>query len=211
MMHITKQDILDLDRIRRLNMINSVTGIKPANLLGTISAEGKTNLAIFSSVLHLGSNPALLGFILRPGGEKTRHTYRNIKETGYYTINHVHKSFALNAHYTSAKFEPEVSEFSACRLTEEYLAGFKAPFVRESRLKLGLSFQDEISIALNDTLLVIGEVEHLFLPDDIMDQEGHLDLIKVDDVGIAGLNSYYSLRRLNKFPYARPGELPDFK
>ena len=49
-MHLTKQDILDSDRIKRLNMINSLTGIKPGNIVGSISNDGKTNLAIISSV-----------------------------------------------------------------------------------------------------------------------------------------------------------------
>ncbi len=42
-----------------------MTGIKPANLIGTISKNQVSSLAIFSSVVHLGSNPALLGFVLR--------------------------------------------------------------------------------------------------------------------------------------------------
>ena len=65
-MQYTKEDIAALDRISRLKIINSVTGVKPANLIGTINKRGITNLAVFSSVVHLGSNPALLGLISRP-------------------------------------------------------------------------------------------------------------------------------------------------
>ena len=51
---IFKKDyIKNADRIWRLNFINSVTGIKPANLIGSKSKNGKENLAIFSSVLGL--------------------------------------------------------------------------------------------------------------------------------------------------------------
>ena len=64
-MHFSKQDILNTPRIKRLNLINSITGIKPANLIGTISKNSHTNLAIFSSVIHLGSSPSLIGFIIR--------------------------------------------------------------------------------------------------------------------------------------------------
>ena len=35
-MYLSKQDIEKLPRINRLNMINSVVGIKPANLIGTL-------------------------------------------------------------------------------------------------------------------------------------------------------------------------------
>ena len=124
-MHYTEQDISELDRIKRLNLINSISGIKPANLIGTISSEGHTNLAIFSSVVHLGSNPALLGFMLRPHIEVRRHTYDNILYNGEYTINHVTRPMMKKAHYTSAKFDRSISEFEACHLTEEYLFDFK--------------------------------------------------------------------------------------
>ena len=53
---MTNQDIDKLERYYRANLINSVTGYKPANLIGTINDEGITNVAIFSSVVHLGSN-----------------------------------------------------------------------------------------------------------------------------------------------------------
>ena len=84
MKHFTKSNIKDLEKVKRLNIINSITGIKPGNLIGTISKEKITNLAIFSSVIHLGSNPALLGFILRPQERVRRDTYNNILENGSY-------------------------------------------------------------------------------------------------------------------------------
>ena len=47
----THQEILDLDRVFRLNLINSVTGFKPAVLIATKSRDGQENVAIFSSVV----------------------------------------------------------------------------------------------------------------------------------------------------------------
>ncbi|MBE9466401.1 flavin reductase family protein [Dyadobacter subterraneus] len=209
-MHLTKEDIQNTERIKRLNIINSITGIKPANLIGTISNDGKTNLAIFSSVIHLGSNPALIGFILRPDREAGQHTFDNIKENGSYTINHIHESFIEQAHYTSAKFTREESEFDKCALTEEFIADHKAPFVKESMLKLGMKIVQTIPIELNGTVLIIGEVEHLIIPDASMDDQGQIDLSQPNDVGISGLNTYYKLEKIAHFPYARPNALPDF-
>lgn len=209
-MHLTKEDIQNTERIKRLNIINSITGIKPANLIGTISNDGKTNLAIFSSVIHLGSNPALIGFILRPDREAGQHTFDNINENGFYTINHIHESFIEQAHYTSAKFSRDESEFDKCALTEEFIADHKAPFVKESSLKLGMRIVQTIPIELNGTVLIIGEVEHLIIPDTAMDDQGQIDLSQPNDVGISGLNTYYKLEKIAQFPYARPNALPDF-
>ncbi len=209
-MLINYNEIADLDRIYRLNLINSITGVKPANLIGTISAQGKNNLAIFSSVVHLGSDPAIIGMILRQAGEVRRHTYENIIATGVYTISHVTRSIIERAHYTSAKFPRDISEFDACGLTEEYLEGFEAPFVRECSIKIGLKFEEEIPIERNGTSLLIGSIQIASVPDEA-NNEGHLDLERSDAVGISGLNSYYTVRKKAQFPYARPEELPEFR
>jgi flavin reductase (DIM6/NTAB) family NADH-FMN oxidoreductase RutF len=203
-MHLTKEDLQLTERIRRLNLVNSLTGVKPVHLIGTISPEGFPNLAIFNSVVHLGSNPALMGFILRPTGEVPRHTWENILETGVFTINHVHESFFEKAHQTSAKYDRDVSEFDACGLTEEYLFDFPAPFVGESAIKIGLEWVDTIPIPINDTTLVIGEIRHVVLPDELMSESGHLDLSAIDDVGISGLNTYYRISKIATLPFARP-------
>ncbi len=208
-MHFYKSDLKAMDRVKRLKIINSVTGIKPANLIGTVDNKGQPNLAIFSSVVHLGSNPALLGFVSRPQTADVGHTYRNIQENGQYTINHIHPEFVKNAHYTSAKFDSAVSEFERCNLSEENIKDFKAPFVKESTFKMGMRFKEALDVKQNGTVLVIGEIEHLILPGtSLVDDD--IDLEATGSVGISGLNSYYSLSKIEKHPYARVNEVPEF-
>lgn len=93
-----------MDQLSRVKLINSVVGYKSANLIGTVDAEGNENLSIVSSVIHLGSSPALIGFISRPHSVE-RHTLENIISSGYYTINAVSADIALQAHQTSARYE----------------------------------------------------------------------------------------------------------
>ena len=208
-MHYDKKAIDQLDRVTRLKIINSVTGIKPGNLIGTIGENGATNLAVFSSIIHLGSNPSLLGFISRPQTEEVGHTLRNILQTEFYTINHIHPEFVEKAHYTSAKFSSDVSEFDACNLSEEYINHFKAPFVQESIFKIGLRFKEAVDIKLNGTVLVIGEIEELIIADKAFVNED-IDLEASEGVGISGLNTYYSLKKIESYPYARLSEIPKF-
>tara|TARA_B100000886_G_scaffold338419_1_gene301203 strand:- start:1333 stop:1965 length:633 start_codon:yes stop_codon:yes gene_type:complete len=209
-MYLSKEQIQQTSRIKRLNIINSITGVKPANLIGSISENKHTNLAIFSSVVHLGSNPALLGFMLRPQHEVRRDTYDNIMQTKYYTINHISSDYIENAHYTSAKFDKEDSEFESCNFTEEYLFDFDAPFVKESRVKIGLKLEEMLPIKLNKCVMVIGSIQHLWVDDVALEDDGQINLELLDDVGIGGLNSYYKLKRIAQFPYARVKELPHF-
>ncbi len=211
MKYFSKTDIRDLGKINRLNLINSVTGIKPANLLGTKSKDGQENLAIISSVVHVGSNPALVGFMIRPTGEVPRHTYKNIKETGVFTINHVPYSMAEQAHYTSAKFEREQSEFEACCFTPQYEHDFHAPFVMESQVKIGLKVVEELPIQSNGCLFLIGEVLHLFVADKALSPEGYINLEEIETAGVGGLNTYYSLQKGDRYPYARVKDVPSFQ
>ena len=208
-MYFSNEDIKNLPRTKRLNLINSVTGIKPANLIGTRSKEN-SNLAIISSIVHMSTNPPLLSFMLRPDHKVRRHTYENIKSEGFFTINNITDNFIEQAHYTSAKFDRKVSEFKECNLTEEYLSDFTSPFVKESSLKLGMSYLESVFIKSSNTVMVVGKIEHIYISEHAINKDGLVDLEVLKTVGISGLNSYYKLKKLADFPYARVEDVPDF-
>ncbi len=204
MLHYTRSDIDQMDKIFRLNLINSCTGFKSANLLGTKSKNGISNVAVFSSITHLGSNPPLVGFVLRPT-TVPRDTYRNIKETGTFTVNHIHSAIVEDAHHTSAKYPSEVSEFTKTQLEEEYLDDFYAPFVKGARVRLGCTFLNEYEIKENDTLLLVSQIEHVYVANqEIQQEDGWLKLQNADTVTINGLDGYAKTELIERFPYARP-------
>jgi flavin reductase (DIM6/NTAB) family NADH-FMN oxidoreductase RutF len=201
--NITEKNIQEMDRIFRLNLVNSLPGFKSANLLGTSNLSQQYNLAIFSSVIHLGSDPALLGFILRPV-TVNRHTYENILKTRFYTINHIHESFVNKAHQTSAKYPEEVSEFDQVGLTPETWKDHPPPFVKESMIKIGMEYLEEYDIRANGTKLIVGKIKEIRLPSTIQHPDGTLDLSKAGTVTISGLNTYHRTRKIAVFDYARP-------
>lgn len=207
--HLNLDQIKKSDHKFRLNLINSLTGIKPANLVGTKNGV-HLNLAIISSVVHLGSNPPLLGFIMRPKHEVRRDTYNNIISNNCFTVNCVHTSFTEKAHYTSAKFQETVSEFEACGLTPVFKDEFEAPYVEESQLKIGLNMKEIIPISSNNTLMIIGEIEHIYVNKQHLDKRGYIQLADLNVAGIGGLNSYYQLEKIAEYPYARVNETPNF-
>ena len=118
MQHFTINEIKEWDRFYRANFINSLQGFKPVSLLGTVNENGQPNLAIFSNIVHLGADPALIGFINRPV-EAAPHTLHNIEVTGQYTINHIQPSFVAAAHQTSAKY-PADQRTSRCGKTRDF-------------------------------------------------------------------------------------------
>ncbi len=210
MKYFSKIEIESLEKNYRANLINSIGGYKSANLIGTVSDDGHTNLAVFSSVVHLGAHPPLVGYIQRPVG-KDSHTYHNIMQNGCYTINHIQQDFIEKAHFTSARFDAEVSEFDACGFRAEYMQAFKAPFVAQSNIKFGVRFVEAIPIALNNTILMIGEIEHIHIQQNCLLEDGNLALNAANVVAISGLETYHEVGKSTHFEYAKVSKLPVFK
>lgn len=204
-MLVTKENILDFEKLYRTNFINSLSGFKSANLIGTISSEGKTNLAIFSSVIHVGANPPLMGFLMRPVSVE-RHTYNNIKEIGYFTVNHINKNIFRQAHRTSSKYDKDISEFDACGLTAWYSDIIKAPYVNESKIKIGLKYVEEQEIKFNGTIFIVGEIAELILPEEIISKDGYIDIEKAGTVSVSSLDGYHETIRIARLSYAKPGK-----
>ena len=203
--HYSKKKLEKLPSRFRANLVNSCTGYKSCNLLATCSHTGDTNLAIFNSIVHIGSSPTLLGFILRPLTVR-RDTYRNFKENGFFTVNQVNKTIFREAHHTSAKYGDGISEFSKTNLTEEYLDNFQVPYVKESIIKIGCIYQNEYLIKENGCLLIIGAIEHIYLPSKMIHEDGWVQLDKADTVSAIGLDGYALPHLLDRLAYARPDE-----
>jgi len=200
---IDSNEMASWDKYYRINLLNKLSGFKSACLIGTYDSHKNPNLALFNSVMHIGANPYYLGFILRPTTVE-RHTYENIKSTNQFTINHVNSSIYQQSHQTSAKYEKGVSEFNTCNLDEEYIDGFKAPFVKESKVKLALTFAEEQLIRTNQTRLIIGKVEKIILPEDSVETNGDIRLDLLESTIVNGLDTYFKAYFLEKLEFARP-------
>ncbi len=192
-----------MDKIRRLNLINSCTGYKSANLIATKSVDGIKNVAIFSSITHLGSNPAMLSFIVRPT-TLPRDTYKNLKETEFFTVNHITAEIIEDAHHTSASYGASISEFDKTNLETEYKPGINFPFVKNAPVQLLCKYLNEYHIKENDTIHIIASIESVFYNENLEDKDGWLQLDRANIVAINGLDGYCLPKLLGRFEYARP-------
>lgn len=202
-MYLNRNSINRLEKIERINLMNSVTGVKSVLLIGTINKNNSTNLAIFSSIVHISSNPSLIGFFIRTNKKIRRDTLENVVENKCFTLNHIHTSSIKNSHFTSIKFHKDISEFSTCGFTEQYIDGFSAPFVAESNVKLGLKLKEIVKFESTFSKFVIGEVEHIFLKDRFLEDNHTMNLEKSDSISVGGLNTYYKSKKYSYLPYAR--------
>mgnify|MGYP000259130838 CR=1 FL=1 len=203
MKHFDKATILEAESFFRRDLINCLSGYKSLNLIGTKSKLGQTNLSPFSQVFHIGATPPMAGILFRPHTVE-RHTLENILETGVLTLNHVTAEFFREAHQTAARYEG--SEFQAVGLEEDYLEDFPAPFVKLSPVKVACRLVEHQTLQVNRTVLVIGEIEHIWVDEKGLRADGSLDLNVLGTVTVSGLDEYHIGQKLARLSYPKPGK-----
>lgn len=191
------------ERFYRANLLNSISGFKSLSLIATRDKQGRSNLGVFSNLVHLGADPFLLGYVNRPR-EAAPHTLANIEATGSYTINHIHESILMQAHQCSAKYAEGESEFDRTGLTEESSENFFAPYVKESRIKMALQLEEIIPIRQNGTWFVIGSVKEIRIDEQIIKPDGFAAIEEAGSLCSLGLDAYYKATPLHRLPYAKP-------
>jgi flavin reductase (DIM6/NTAB) family NADH-FMN oxidoreductase RutF len=203
---LSRLDIEGLPQRHRTQLINSISGFKSANLVGTADAAGRPACCIVSSAVHIGSNPALLGVVFRPPGDEA-HNYRNLSASGSFTLSHVSAAIYSAAHQTSARYPEGVSEFDEVGLTAywhgEGDARFPAPAVEESPVRIGLTVEQDLPLP-NGCHFVIGAVQWVDFNASSQVKDGFLDLSSLGTVCIGGLDAYHRVVPLARFSYAKP-------
>ena len=205
--HLSYGEIMALEQRYRASLINSLGGFKSVCLIGTKNTSNQTNLAIFNSLVHIGANPPLIGFIVRPDTAE-RHTLSNILATNYYTINHINETIYEQAHQTAARYDASVSEFDATQLIADYKHDFAAPYVQQSHVQLGVEFKQRIDLTINGAIFIIGEIKHVYYPQECLSNSGFVDLELAKTITCSGLYSYHTTQLLGRLSYAKPNILP---
>jgi flavin reductase (DIM6/NTAB) family NADH-FMN oxidoreductase RutF len=203
----TSKELAEQEKRYRTNFINSLSGFKSLQLLGSTNADGQPNLAVFNSIFHVGANPPYVGLVVRPDGPE-HDTLKNIVSKGFYTLNNVCEEFYQQAHQTSARYASGESEFTACDLTEEIIADFPVPFVKESSIQIGLKLKETLSVASNGTTIIIGEIVLIRIDKKYLLDDGMVDLEAAGSITVAGLDSYHRTQKIGRLAYAKPGIEP---
>jgi flavin reductase (DIM6/NTAB) family NADH-FMN oxidoreductase RutF len=204
-MILDKSNLENLEQRQRAMFVNSLAGFRQAVLVGTVSKENVSNLAIFNSLIHLGASPALFGLMSRPDSVD-RHTLQNILDTKQYTLNYINAIDVEKAHQTSARYQ--TSEFKPVGFEEQYINNIHAPFVQDAVVKIGLQLQETIPIKLNGTILIIGSLEYIDIDDQLVGQDGFVDLSIANTLVSCGLDAYFTAQKVGRYSYAKVDTWP---
>jgi flavin reductase (DIM6/NTAB) family NADH-FMN oxidoreductase RutF len=169
MHHIDPSDLEPIDRYKLL--IGAVVP-RPIGWIGSLSADGVTNLAPYSFFNVVSADPATVLFSSNRG-TRMKDTLANVVSQGAFTANIVTEDLAAAMNATAGEYPPEVSEFEIAGLTPIPGTVVSAPMVAEAPIRLECRVSRTIDIGRDgaepSNTVVFGEVVALHVAERVLD------------------------------------------
>ncbi len=198
----SKSDFAQWERFYRASFFNSLGGYKSLNVMLSQSEQGLLNAGLFFSVIHVGANPPYLGLLFRPH-TVPRHSLENFKANGFASLNSVNPVLLPQAHACSANFAADESEVDILKMETSHL-NFPVPYLKESPVKIGISYVEEHQVKVNGTIFVVAAIEEVHLDESLILEDGLIEHSKAGNLAVNGLDSYYKTEPFKRYAYARP-------
>ncbi|NNE54614.1 MAG: flavin reductase family protein [Flavobacteriales bacterium] len=181
---------------------------RPIAFASTIDAEGRPNLAPFSFFNVFSANPPILIFspARRNRDNTTKHTFENALSVPEVVINIVDYNLVQQCSLASTDYPEGVSEFEKAGLTPLASEIVKPFRVSESPVQFECKINDVIELGKEGGAgnLVIAEVVRMHIQDRVLNDEGKIDPLKMNQVGRCGGNWYSSVNSDSMFEVEKP-------
>ncbi|WP_196895269.1 flavin reductase family protein [Aureivirga marina] len=180
---------------------------RPIAFASTMDEEGNPNLSPFSFFNVFSANPPIMIFspARRVRNNTTKHTLENVKATGEVVINVVNYDIVHQMSLSSTEYPDGVNEFLKSGLTMESSELVKPFRVKESPVQFECKVKEVIELGDEGGAgnLVVCEVVKLHVNEDVLDENGAIDQVKIDLVARMG-GSYYSRAKEGFFEIPKP-------
>ncbi len=184
-------------------------GPRPIAFASTINQAGQVNLAPFSFFNAFGANPPILIFSpARSGRTNTnKDTFNNVKEVPEVVINVVSYDMVQQMSLSSCEFPPNVNEFVKAGFSEQPSVKVRPPRVLQSKVQIECKVNEVIETGDQGGAgnLVICEILMMHIDEQVLDENGKIDLRKLDLVGRMGGNVYCRANGEALFEVNKPG------
>jgi len=185
---------------------------RPIAFVSTMSPQGNHNLAPFSFFAGVGSNPMTLLFCPanKPDGTE-KDSLRNAKPAaeggvGEFVVNAAVDSYARQVAGAAEPLPPEESEFEFVGLTPVPCRVVRPARVLESPISFECRTLQVVRTnprAPAGGNIVIGEVMHIWVRDDLINERLHIDPARLDAIGRMGGLGYCRTRDRFELPMGR--------
>jgi flavin reductase (DIM6/NTAB) family NADH-FMN oxidoreductase RutF len=192
------------------NPFNSLVIPRPIGWISSVDVEGIVNLAPYSFFNAICYRPPTVMF--SSGASTTddgkKDSVRNIEATGEFVCNVVTWDLRDQMNETSATLDKDIDELALAGLTPTASRLVGPPRVAEAPVHLECTYIKSIDIPhWGDTdryILVLGEVIGIHIKNDLITEEGLIDITRMRPVGRLGYNDYTNVSEESCFTMVRP-------
>jgi flavin reductase (DIM6/NTAB) family NADH-FMN oxidoreductase RutF len=167
-------------------MIGSIVP-RPIGWISTLDPDGRRNLAPFSFFNAVCANPphVLFSPMVRSTDRGTKDTLRNVRATGEFVVNIVTQELASAMNQTSQELPGAVDEFAVANLITAPSTVVKPPRVAASPVHFECRVAQifDISDQPGGGSVVIGQVVHIHVNEDVLFDGDKIDLEKLKPIG----------------------------
>ena len=180
---------------------------RPIAFASTVDVDGRVNLSPFSFFNVFSAKPPIMVFspARRVRNNTTKHTLENVLATQEVVINIVSYDMVQQMSLSSTEYSEGVNEFEKAGLTEVASHVVQPPRVGESPVQFECKVNDVISLGAEGGAgnLIIAEVVKLHINENILDESGRIDAVRLDAVARMGGN-WYNRAKLGMFEVPKP-------
>lgn len=200
-------DPKEVSPVKLQGYLQSAVAPRPIAFASTLDTDGTPNLSPFSFFNIFSSNPPILVFspARRVRNNTTKHTLENCIATREVVINVVNYDIVQQASLSSTEYPDGVNEFLKSGLTP-IASDIVKPFrVAESPVQLECKVNEIIALGTEGGAgnLVICEIVKIHIREEILDENGSIDPVKIDLVSRLGGN-WYSRSNAGLFEVEKP-------
>jgi len=200
-------DPKEVSPVKLQGYLQSAIAPRPIAFASTMDKNGKPNLSPFSFFNIFSSNPPILVFspARRVRNNTEKHTLINCEETRQVVINMVNFEIVQQMSLSSTEYADGVNEFLKSGLTPIPSELVKPYRVAESPVQFECKVNEIIPLGTEGGAgnLIICEVLKMHINEEILDEDGMIDPIKIDLVSRLGAN-WYSRAKEGLFEVEKP-------
>lgn len=188
-------------------LLLSAVSPRPIAFASSLDVNGNANLSPFSFFNVFSANPPILVFspARRVKDNSVKHTLKNIMASKEVVINVVNFEMVHQVSLSSTEYPEGVNEFEKAGLTMLKSEVVKPYRVAESPIQFECKVNDIIELGKEGGAgnLIICEIVKFHIDEDVLDEDGSINQVKLDLVARAG-GSYYSRAKKGFFEIPKP-------
>ena len=198
----------DLTTVELQNYLQYAIAPRPICFVSTIDSAGNVNLSPFSFFNMFSTNPPVCIFspARRVRDNTTKHSLENVLEVPECVINIVNYNMVRQTSLASVEYPKGVNEFIKAGFTPLKSELVKPPRVAESPVQMECIIKQIIPLGENAGAgnLVLAEIKRIHIREEILDEMGKIDQVKIDLVARLGGDWYCRVTEDNLFQVEKP-------